>query len=133
MLNGPVLALADQRRPGKHDRQHGDVVDNRHHRAKAGRFQIRVKAHTHFQRHRRLIVVTVTRHKAVHLAADDILDIAVAGKGLAHPRGIDVNLYIRLPTGQHITLKIRWNVHGEGVAPGVQSGIHLISGDHLRR
>src|SRR5699024_5480789 len=77
-------------------------------------------------------VITVARDKAVHFTVDNILDITVASECLAHARGIDVHLNIRLTSCEDITLKIRRNIYREGIAPGVQPGIHLIGGDHLR-
>ena len=132
MLDGTVLALADQRRAGEDNGQHGDVVDDRHHRAKALLFQVRVKAHSYRQLYRQHAVVPIAGNEAVYFAANNILDIAVAGKGLAHARGVDVDLHFRLAAGQHIALEVRRNIDGESVAPGIQAGVHLIGGNQLR-
>ena len=132
MFHCAVFTLADQRRSGQYNRQHGNVVDDRHHPAKPRGIEVRVKAHPGFQRYQRFAVITVARDKAVHFTVDNILDIPIAGKCLAHARGIDVHLNIWLASGEDITLKIRRNIYRKGITPGVQSGIHLIGGDHLR-
>ena len=45
------------------------------------------------------------------------LDVAAAGKGLRHARGVHIKLDGRRPAGQHVALKIRWNVQRKGVVP----------------
>ena len=87
-----MFPLAYQRRTGQHDRQHGDIVDNCHDGTETLLLQVRIKTHPDGQLNRQRAVVPVAGDKAVHLAGDDILDIAIAGKRLAHSRRVDVNL-----------------------------------------
>ncbi len=127
-----MFPLADQRRTGEDNGQHGDIVDDRHHRAKALLLKVRIKTHPDRQLYRQHAVIPIAGDKTVYFAGDNILDVTVAGKGLTHARGVDVDLDFRLPIGQYIALEVRRDVDGERVAPGIQPGVHLISGDQLR-
>ena len=55
-----------------------------------------------------------------------LCDIAGAAPGLAHRRGIHVELDRRCAAGHHVGLEARRNVDHEGVAAGVHGGVDLV-------
>ena len=67
------------------------------------------------------------------LARDHLLDVGTAGKGLAHARGVHVELDRRRFASQHIALEIRRNIKGEGIFSGIQARVDLGQADHRRR
>ena len=74
----------------------------------------------------------MTLDEFVDFAGDDLLDVAVAGEGLAHERGIDIELDRRYAPGQHIALESRRDVQHEGVVAPVHAGVDLCQRDHDR-
>jgi len=81
-----------------------DVVDDLHQRAEPGLLQVGGEALAQRQIHRRCDAAAVALDELVDLAQHHLLDVATAGKRLAHARGIDVEMDRRRLTGQHGTL-----------------------------
>jgi hypothetical protein len=81
-------------RAGQDDGQHGDVVDDLV-QAPNQLSQRRVEARAHGQLHRRGRADALALDELVHLGQHDLLHIAAAGEGLAHARGVDVELQLR--------------------------------------
>ena len=133
MLDGAVLALANQRRTGQDDRQHGDLVDDLRQAAEPGLLQRRVEACAQLQAHRRLGAGAVALHELLHLAQHHLLDEATAVEGLAHAGGVGVELDLRVAPGQHVTLEIGWNDQGEGVDARVHARVDPRLVDQERR
>jgi hypothetical protein len=61
-------------------------------------------------------------HELVDLVGDDLLDVAIAGEGLAHARGVHIELHRRALAGQHVALEVGRDVQHEGVVAPVQPG-----------
>jgi hypothetical protein len=57
----------------------------------------------------------VALDELVDLAHHHLLDVAAAGEGLGHARGVNVELDRRRLAGQHVALEIRRNIQHEGV------------------
>ena len=123
MLDGAVLALADQRRAGEDEGQRGDAVDQLHHRTEPHIAQIRIEEHAHFRFDRQDGVSAMMLDEGRHLAVDDDMDIAVAEEGLRHTRGVDVDLDRRLVPGQDVPLEIGRDVEDEGVEAHIHAGV----------
>lgn len=70
--------------------------------------------------------------ETLHLAEHHLLDVAAAAEGLAHARGVHVQLHGGRAAGQHIALEVGRNVEHEGVIAGVHAGVHLAARDHGR-
>ncbi|MCY1235322.1 hypothetical protein D9M72_479340 [compost metagenome] len=133
MLYRPVLALADEGGTREHDRQDGDVGDDVHDCAEPALVELRIEAGTQNQIDRQFLLAAVSVKEARDLAGDDLLDVAVAGKGLAHARRIDIELDGRRATGQQIRLEIRRDIERERIQPLVHAAVHFRRRDHLRR
>ena len=132
MFDGAVLALADQRRAGQDDRQHGDAVDELHHRAEPHRAQIRIEEDAHFEVGGQGGDCTMALHEGRYLAIDDVLHIAVADESLRHAGGVDVELDRRLAPGQHVALEIGRDVEDEGVEAHIHAGVDGVLIDDRR-
>ncbi len=52
---------------------------------------VRIKTHPDRQLYRQHAVIPIAGDKTVYFAGDNILDVTVAGKGLTHARGVDVD------------------------------------------
>mmetsp|Transcript_91075 Transcript_91075/g.253589 ORF Transcript_91075/g.253589 Transcript_91075/m.253589 type:complete len:276 (+) Transcript_91075:783-1610(+) len=131
VLDGAVLALADQRGAGQDDGEHGDVVDDLHQRTEPGVLQVGVEAHAHRQVDRWRGAAAVPQHETVDLGRDDLLHIAAAGEGLAHPRRVDIELQPRLAPGQHVALEAGRDDEHEGVVAAVHAGVDLAGRDQF--
>ena len=131
MLDGAVLALADQRRAGEDDGEHGHVIDDLHDRAEPRLVELGIEAYPERQIDRQLRNLAITLREGAHLVAHDGLDIAAAGESLAHARGIDVELDRWPPPRQQVALEVGRDVEGEGVEAGIHAGVHLGLVDHL--
>ena len=126
-----MLALADQRGAGEDDGEHGDDVDQLHHRAKPRRRQSRVEPGAHGQINGRRRHRPVALHKLGHLQLHDLLHRAVGGKGLHHARGVHVELHARHLACQHIALEVGRYVQHQRVAACVQAGVYVLRGDQV--
>lgn len=92
MLDGSVLALADQRRTGKHDGEHGHIVDDLHDRPEPGFVELRVEPRSQRQIDGQSGNASIALRKGAHLVGDDGLDVAAAREDLAHARGVHIEL-----------------------------------------
>ena len=132
VLDRAMLALADQRRARKDHRQHGDAGDDVDDRAEPHLAELRIVAGADIERDRNFAAAG----KAVQIFADgvvdDLLDVGVAGKGLRHARGVDIELQLRLSTGKHIPFEIRRDIEHEGGCSAIQPGVHLGGGNDFR-
>ncbi|MPM50741.1 hypothetical protein SDC9_97484 [bioreactor metagenome] len=133
MLDGAMLAFADQRRAREDDGEHGDVVDDLHQSAEPDLVQSRVEAGAQLQVHGQCAASPVTLHELVDFGQHDLLHVSAAGERLAHARGIHVQLQFGLSAGQHIALEVGRNGQREGEIACIQPGIHMAEIHHLRR
>ena len=119
MIHGAVLALPDDRRPGKNDGQHGDVVDDPHHAGKPSGGHVRVERNSHIEIDRRQRHTLLVGEEIGDLGGDNLLRIAGSQPRLYHRRRIDVDLQRGLPSPQDIALEVGGNVDHEGKFPAV--------------
>jgi hypothetical protein len=109
MLDGAVLALADERRAGEDDRQQRYLVDDLDDRREPRDVHALVETRAQRQIHHRRWTVAVPAHELDHLTHDDLLHVLVADERLADAGRVDVDLHRRRPTGQHVALEVGWN------------------------
>ena len=133
MLDGAVLTLADECRAGENDGEQGDAVDELDNGAEPGLAQFLIEERSLRELHLRYSLGVVLLGECSHLVVDDGLDVAAAGERLSHARRIDIELDLWRAPGEQIALKMGRDVQGEGVDPGVHSGVHLGLGDHYWR
>ena len=109
MLDGALLALADQRRTGQDHGDHGEIVDDLHHRSEPARLQIRIELcmRNHLDQSTRQSFPS--RHELGHIVDDHVLDVGHPVEGLGNRGCIDVDLNGRLPPGKNIRLELRGN------------------------
>ncbi len=131
MLDGAVLALADQRGAGQDDRQHGDGGDQLVDGAEPALVDLRVEPHSQRQLDRHAGGRAVAAQKLVQFTGDDRLHITAARERLGHAGGVDIELDGRRFAGQQIALKLRRNVDRERVHARVHALIHLLLRDQL--
>jgi hypothetical protein len=59
---------------------------------------------------------------------DDLLGVARAKPRLNHGRRVDIDLNLRMAAGQHVALKVRRNIHDEGVLAHVHQVLDVALG-----
>src|ERR1700739_1898358 len=105
MFNGAVFAFANERRPCQNDRQHRNIVDNRHDCQEPLGFVVRVEGGAHDEvywgSYRPLAMLEI----AQSLLFDDVLDVARSDPGLCQCGSIDINLHRRAPAGENVVFK----------------------------
>ncbi|GLR52939.1 hypothetical protein GCM10007923_41540 [Shinella yambaruensis] len=82
-----MLALADERRAGEDDRQHGDRGDDVAYRAEPSLVELRVEAGAQVEGDWQSGLRAVAGRELADLNRYDRLNIAAAGEGLRHARG----------------------------------------------
>ena len=101
-----MLPFADQGRAGQDDGEHGDVVDEFHHRPEPRLGQVRIEAVARHDLDRLRSGGIVPVHERTDFVHDDLLDVAAAGERLRHARGVDVELDLRPVAGKDVLLEI---------------------------
>src|SRR5262245_56374041 len=104
MLEGPVLALTDQRRTAEEYGQQRDGVDDLHHRHEGRGFEIRIELRPDHEVHRRLGACLWTLEKGRELLRDDALDVTRTGGSLRHSGGVHVELDRGAPSPRDVSL-----------------------------
>jgi hypothetical protein len=77
------------------------------------------------QVHRWRGTAAIALDELVDFAHHDLLDVAAAGKGLAHARGIHIELDGRRAPRQHVALEVRRNIERKGIKPRIHADIDL--------
>ncbi|CAK9134794.1 unnamed protein product, partial [Ilex paraguariensis] len=92
-----------------------------------------IEARAHHQVHGQGGGAPKAPHELADLGRDDLLHIAVAREGLAHARGVHVQLQLGRAARQHVALEVGRDVEHEGVGARVHARVHLRAVDHGRR
>ncbi len=133
VFDGAVLPLPDQCRARQDDRQQSDLIDDLHQRAEPALVECGVESCTQCQLHRQGLRPPITPDKLVHFTHDDLLYIGIAGKGLTHAGGVDIELQRGRASRQHIPLEAGWDDQGESVQTLVQARVQIGITYHGRR
>src|SRR5215470_16591878 len=133
MLDRALLALADERGSGQDYGEHGEIVDDLHHRGEPARFQVRVELCAGHDLDRRTHQPLASADELRDVVDDDALDVGHAIEGLGHGSGIYVDLNRRLPPRENVLLKLWGNFNYEDKTLRIHRCIDLCRGDlHCR-
>ena len=121
-----MLALADERGAGQYDREHGDVVDDLHHRGEPFRLEIGVEHDAdgevdrlNFRSAGGCGGSSGVRGVGLHHLVDDLLQVGPAVAGLGDRRRIHVDLEARIAVRDDVLLELGRNLDHEHVAASV--------------
>jgi hypothetical protein len=132
MLEGAVLALADDGRSRQEHGDQSDIVDDLGDPREAVVVEIRVVLGPDHQLHFRPGGLRVAPKRGDFLG-DHVLDVAPARRDLAHGCGVHIELD-RGPAPLHqVAFEVRGKVHHEGVFPQVHGRIDFVDGNHFGR
>src|SRR5215813_10034315 len=109
MLDRALLALADERGSGQDHGEHGEIVDDLHHRGEPARLEVRVElcARDYFDRQAHQSFAP--GDELGDVVDDHVLDVGHAIKRLGHGGGIYVDLNRGLPPLENIRLEF-WGI-----------------------
>ena len=128
-----MFTFTDQCGTRENDGQHGDLIDNFHDGSEPGLLERRIKAHPYHKVHGRDIVGSNPLEKSGDFPQDNLLNVAGAGKRLAHARRVDIELDVGRLACQHITLEVWWNIQGKSNSAFVHAGVHFFGRSHRDR
>src|SRR5262249_56689086 len=92
MLDRALLALADERSSGQDYGEHGEIVDDLHHRVEPARFQVRIELCAGHDLDRGTHQSFASGDEFRDVVDDDVLDVGHAIEGLGHGGAIYVDL-----------------------------------------
>src|SRR3974377_282353 len=102
MLDGTLLALANERSASEDHGDHGEIADNLHHRPEPARFQVRIEPYPRNELGRWAGQSFASRYEVGHIVNDDGLDFSHPVEGMGNCGGIDIDLNRSLPPCENI-------------------------------
>src|SRR5262249_48032864 len=129
MLDRALLALADERSSGQDYGEHGEIVDDLHHRVEPARFQVRIELCAGHDLDRGTHQSFASGDEFRDVVDDDVLDVGHAIEGLGHGGAIYVDLNRRLPPRKDVLLKLWGNFNDEDKTLRIHRCIDLCRGD----
>jgi hypothetical protein len=133
VVHGAVLAFPNNGRASKYDCEHGDVVDDGHHRGKPCRRDVGVELYSHGEIDSLRRRCFGTRQEITDLIGDDLLNVAGSEPCLNQCGRINVDLDCRLPARTHVPLEIRGNIKHECVFSHVHQWDDIALADWMGR
>src|SRR5262249_34576805 len=113
MLDRALLALADERSSGQDHGEHGEIVDDLHHRGEPARLQVRIELCTGHDLDRGTHQSFASADELRDIVDDDVLDVGHAIERLGHGSGIYVDLNRGLPPLENVLLEFWGNFDDE--------------------
>src|SRR5262245_25734452 len=127
MLDRALLTLADERGSGQDHGEHGEIVDDLHHRGEPARLEVRVELCAGHDLDRGAHQSLASGDELRDIVDDDVLDVGHAIEGLGHGSGIYVDLNRRLAPRENILLKLWGNFDDEDEKIRIHSCIDFSS------
>src|SRR4029453_9042548 len=113
MLDGALLALANQRRTGQDHSDHSEIVDDLHYRGEPTRLQIWIELCACNHPYRCTGQPFAPGGELYYIVEDHVLDVAHPIEGLCGSGGIYIDLNGYLPSGKNVRRELWRNFDNE--------------------